>query len=95
MTIGVGAGIVLLLASAFIALKAATLATLLGIQVATVTAFAGIMAGIGLLIGGIGGLVAFAMGAGDGIQAVLPFVLSAVATFVAGILGYSYCYNSR
>lgn len=86
LTIGVGAGIVLLLASAFIALKAATLATLLGIQVATVTAFAGIMAGIGLLIGGIGGLVAFAMGAGEGIQAVLLFVLSAVAVFVAGIL---------
>ena len=86
LTIGVGAGIVLLLSSAFIALKATAIATALGVAKATVLAFAGIMAGIGLLIGGIGGLVAFAMGAGEGIKGILLGVLSAVLVFVGLVI---------
>ena len=86
LTIGVGIGLVFALGAAFVFLKATTLAAVTGIQVAAFTAFAKVMLGIGLLIGGIAGLVAFAMGAGEGIQAVLLFVLSAVAVFVAGIL---------
>ncbi len=86
LTIGVGTGLVFALGAAFVFLKATTLAAVTGIQVAAFTAFAKVMLGIGLLIGGIAGLVAFAMGAGEGIKAVLLFVLSAVATFIGVLL---------
>jgi len=68
-------GVLLIVLKTMAALKAGTVIAIKG----TVGA---VMLGIGLVIAGIAGLVAFAMGAGDGIQAVLLAILSAFAIFV-------------
>jgi len=65
-------GVVLIVKAMFVSLKTGALIAIRG-------TVGGVVLGIGLVIAGVAGLVAFARGAGSGIKAVILAILSAVA----------------
>ena len=85
-SIGVGIGVFMTLFGIIMMVKGAITALATGASVAAAVASGAIMAGIGLIIGGIAGLVAYATGSGEGIKGVLLAVISAIAIFVGGLL---------
>ena len=79
-------GVFTVLIGIFVMIKAGAIAAALGISTAVASAVGAVIAGIGLIIGGIAGMVAFAMGAGEGIKGLLIGVVSAFAIAIGAIL---------
>jgi hypothetical protein len=80
--IGVGIGVFMTLIGTLLMLKTVFVALKAGSIIAVKGTVGAVVAGIGLVIGGVAGLVAFALGAGDGIKGVLLGIISALAVFV-------------
>ena len=72
-------GIIMMVKAAFVALAT-------GASVAAAIATGAMVAAVGLIIGGIGALVAYAMGAGEGIKGLLIGLLGALLVFVGAVI---------
>ena len=79
-------GVFTVLIGIFVMIKAGAIAAALGISTAVASAVGAVIAGIGLVVGGIAGMVAFAMGAGEGIKGLLIGVVSAFSIAIGAIL---------
>jgi hypothetical protein len=80
--IGVGIGVFMTLIGTLMMVKKVFVLMKAGSIIAIKGTAGAVVAGIGLVIGGVAGLVAFAMGAGEGIKGVLLGIISALAVFV-------------
>tara|TARA_R110001632_G_scaffold1417_7_gene6232 strand:+ start:4909 stop:6621 length:1713 start_codon:yes stop_codon:yes gene_type:complete len=78
-SIGVGIGVFTSLIGVVLIVKAIFVSLKTGALIAIRGTVGGVVLGVGLVIAGVAGLVAFAMGAGSGIKAVILAILSAVA----------------
>lgn len=81
-SIGVGIGVFVTLIGTLMMVKKVFALMKAGSAIAIKGTAGAIVAGIGLVIAGVAGLVAFAMGAGDGIKGILLGIASALLVFV-------------
>jgi len=80
--VGVGIGIFVTLIGTLMMVKKVFVLMKAGSVIAIKGTVGAVVAGVGLVIAGVAGLVAFALGAGDGIKGVLLGIISALAVFV-------------
>ena len=82
----VAIGVFVTLIGIVMMVKAALVALATGASVAAAIATGAMVAAVGLIIGGIGALVAYAMGAGEGIKGLLIGLLGALLVFVGAVI---------